>query len=132
MAAISAKGSMQKLLALVFAVALMVAPSHAYCAEATAAASHHQTMTIEAGHYSELPSEALDHEKLPAKNCCVSMCQAIAVAPVSGLLGDTTERAPPAFATPAAREGYLGEIATPPPRKARASTNSIEPRRQQR
>jgi hypothetical protein len=105
------------LLTLMLAVAMSFAPLAMGGAMAAAPAHHgsiaqHGDMT---GHC----ADKSDHSK-PAKaagqGCCAAMCLGVAVAPASP--GE-----PLAFASPSARpapdrfrRGFLGEIATPPPR----------------
>jgi len=103
---------------MLFAAAMILAPLAMPGAQAKAAplASHHgkAAMADHCGGKTDQgkPDNAVDH------GCCVAMCLGIAVTPASP--GE-----PPAFdriaLRPAAdqfRRGYLGEIATPPPRLA--------------
>lgn len=117
MAAIIAQATLRKLMALLFAVALVVAPTAAYRANAAPGPTHEMTM-MDGGHCSELPAQSGDRGKIPAKNCCVSMCQAIAAVPTIPFIVEPAERVPPGFATSETHDGCLGDIATPPPRHA--------------
>lgn len=102
---------------MLIAVAMSLAPLAMPAGEAAAApmASHHGEMAT-AGHCGEAPDTG-QADKAVGKSCCVAGCMSFAIdrttasdLPITGLL----ER-------PGAdrfRLGYLGEIATPPPRLA--------------
>jgi hypothetical protein len=109
--------SFRLLLTLLFAAAMSFAPLAMGGAMAAAPAHHGPTAQHGdmAGHCPDQP----DHGK-PAKaadkGCCAAMCLGVATAPASP--GE-----PPAFVSLDARpdpdrfrRGFLGEIATPPPR----------------
>jgi hypothetical protein len=110
--------SFRSLFAMLFAVATIFAPLAMAEGQAMAApvASHHQH-AASADHcggasHEQKPGKAIDH------GCCTAMCLGIAVATASA---DEL----PAFAAVIARptpdrfrRGFLGEIATPPPRLA--------------
>ncbi len=96
------------------AFAMALAPLAMPVGEAMATpASHHQ---MKSGHCPEAPKPS--HHNQADGSCCVAGCMALAALPVPtdepALHGATVER-------PGAdqfRRGYLGEIATPPPRLA--------------
>ena len=105
------------LLTLLLAVAMSFAPLA--MGEAMAAAAAHHGPMVQHGDMTGHCADKSDHDK-PAKaagqDCCAAMCLGVTVAPASP--GE-----PPAFisinARPAPdrfRQGFLGEIATPPPR----------------
>jgi hypothetical protein len=108
----------RRLFATLFAVAMMVAPLAMPGAPAMAAPmpSHHGEMAMAehcGGNSSqEKPGKAVDH------GCCTAMCVGIAIAPAAP--GDLPAYAPLALRPSADQfhRGYLGEIATPPPRTA--------------
>jgi hypothetical protein len=101
---------------MLIAMAMAVVPPAIADGQAMAApaAAHHEQATT-AGHCGstsdeQKPSKSADH------GCCTAMCLGIAVAPA-------VVEEPPAFAAMIARpapdrfrRGFLGEIATPPPR----------------
>jgi len=108
--------SLQRFLALLFAVAMIFAPLGMPVGQAMAVpmSSQHDELAM-ADHCGDTsndqkPGKAIDH------GCCTAMCLGIAVAPASN-------DEPAAFAAMIARpapdkfrRGFLGEIATPPPR----------------
>lgn len=110
--------SFRRLFALLFVLAMIAAPLGMPVGAAMAAPveSHHDkaAMSDHCGDTSDQgkPAKAAD------EGCCVAMCLGIAIAPASA--GE-----PALFAAIAARpapdrfrRGFLGEIATPPPRLA--------------
>ena|SRR5438477_2236478 len=106
--------SMQKLFAIL--VALSVLFASAVTGAAMAAAPHHGMPMTEAGHCQAPPSKSADHDRMGGKNCCISMCTAVAVAPSAP--AETTEprQQITEFVPPKTYHGLLAEIATPPPR----------------
>lgn len=109
--------TLRRLFALLFAVAMMAAPlGMPAMAEAAVPASHHDMTGGESGHCDEQPRPD-QPGKAADKSCCAAMCVAVVVPVGAGELADfhpPRERpAPDRF-----RRGYLGEIATPPPRLA--------------
>ncbi len=104
----------RRLFALLFAVAMSLAPlGMPAMAEAATPASHHGSMAKQA-HCDQQPRPT-QHHKAGDKGCCVAMCVAV-VAPsgVAGLSQYHSARERPASDND--RRGFLGEIATPPPR----------------
>lgn len=110
--------SIRKLLALVVAVVLMVAPAVTRVGEAFAAVPDDQMQMMEMGHCSSPPSHHGDHDKSAGKNCCISMCMAVAVAPVAPPEAVVLHDAVTPFLAVKHYHGLLAEIATPPPRLA--------------
>lgn len=109
--------SLCRLFAMLFALTIIAAPlAMPAGAEAAipAAASHHGDITKQ-GHCDGEPAQD-HHGKAADKGCCTAMCMAVAVAPAAAVeplhYGASTLR--PGAAP--FRRGYLGEIATPPPR----------------
>ena len=102
---------------------LMIAVLFASALSGTAAASAatmpgHDMQMMEMGHCSSSPSSHDDGKSMP-KQCCIAMCTAaVAVAPSAPAELPMVQQAAPSFFVPAAHDGYLGEIATPPPRLA--------------
>lgn len=109
--------SLCRLFAMLFALTIIVAPL-AMPAGAEAAmpapASNHGDMAKQ-GHCDGEPAQD-HHGKAADKGCCTTMCMAVAGAPAAAVeplhYGASTLR--PGAAP--FRRGYLGEIATPPPR----------------
>ena len=106
-----------------FGFILMIAMLFASALTGTAAASAaampgHDMQMMEMGHCSSAPSGHDDRKGSP-KNCCIAMCTAaIAVAPSAPAELPLIQQAPAAFPGPSAHTGFLGEIASPPPRLA--------------
>lgn len=82
-----------------------------------AAVPDHHAQMMEAGHCKSLPSPDEDN-KAPAKSCCIAMCMAVAIAPSAPMPEPSIEHSSPSPALASVYLGYLGEIATPPPRLA--------------
>ena len=108
--------SIRTLLAMLIALAVLFAPS-AVAAQHLASMPGHDMQMMEMGHCDAPPSNS-DHGK-GGKSCCVSMCTAIAITPGPPIGEVEVEHAAATYFTGAASwHGYLGEIATPPPRAA--------------
>jgi hypothetical protein len=108
--------SFKSLFAILVALAVLVAPSAAFAGMAVAA--HHRGMqSMEMGHCQTPPSKDADRGKAD-KNCCISMCLTLAVAPAAPAGAVEVPHAVTYFTAPQSWHGYLGEIATPPPRTA--------------
>lgn len=106
--------SLHKLFAILIALSVLFAP--AVTATAMVDAPDHGMQLMEAGHCQAPPAKSGDHGKMDGKNCCISMCTAVAVAP--SVLAETAQprRHVPQFVAPRSYHGLLAEIATPPPR----------------
>jgi hypothetical protein len=103
------------LLAFMAMIAVLFASALTGSAAASAATMTHDTQTMEMGHCSSPPADQHDGKGM-AKNCCIAMCMAVAVAPTApAQLGEIHHQAS-YFAVPRSWHGFLGEIATPPPR----------------
>ena len=103
-------------LSFVIMMALLFASSITGTAAASAATMNHDMQMMEMGHCSSPPAK--QDGKTPAKSCCIAMCMAVAVEPTApAQLSDIHHQAT-YFAVPTSWHGYLGEIATPPPRLA--------------
>ncbi len=109
--------TIRRFLAMLFAVAIMAAPLGvpAMAEARTAPAEAHHGARAGPAHCDEQP--APDQPKKAAdKSCCAAMCVAVVVPQGSGAFagyhGPSERPAPDQF-----RLGYLGEIATPPPRR---------------
>lgn len=105
-----------------FAFILMFAVLFASALSGTAAASaatmNHDTVMMDTGHCTSPPAARHDGKDM-TKSCCVAMCAAtVAVAPSAPAELALVQQAAATFLIPAGHHGYLGEIATPPPRLA--------------
>lgn len=107
----------RRLFALLVVVAISFAPlAMPAMAEAAAPASPHHEMMAGGGHCDQ-PQPQPDGHKAPEKNCCAAMCIAVVVPSGSPeLVQYHLSRARPA--SDLDRRGFLGEIATPPPKLA--------------
>ena len=105
-----------------YAFILMIAVLFASALTGTAAASAatmpgHDMQMMEMGHCSSMPSK--EDGKAPVKSCCIAMCTAaVAVAPSAPAELPIVQQAPAIFPILISYNGFLGEIATPPPRLA--------------
>jgi len=106
--------SIRKLFAILVALSVLFAP--AVTGAAMAAAPYHDMQMMEGGHCQAPPSKPADHDKMGGKNCCISMCTAVAVAPSAPAEAATLLEQVVQFVPPKAYRGLLAEIATPPPR----------------
>ena len=110
--------SLRPLFAILIAFAMLFAPLATQSGSAMAMGpADHQSQMMNQGHCSDQPTGGKD-SKMPGKSCCVTMCTAVAVAPVSPV-------EPLAFGGVADRpaldqfyRSYLAKLATPPPRRA--------------
>ena len=103
------------ILSFILALAVLFASSFTGAAAASAAAMPgHDMKMMEMGHCSS-PASSHEGKSMP-KQCCIAMCMAVAIAPTAP--EDLLEVTQPAatFILPTSHKGFLGEIATPPPR----------------
>lgn len=110
--------SLRPLFAFLIAFAMSFAPFAMQAGSAMAAMpSDHHSQMLEKGHCGGQSDEGMADKAL-GKSCCVAMCTAIAVAPVSPgeplAFSRIAER--PALAQ--FRRSYLAKLPTPPPRRA--------------
>ena len=110
--------SIRKLFAVFVALAVLFAPAFTGAGAALAAAPDQHAQMTEAGHCQTPPSQSGDHDKAPAKSCCISMCMGIAITPPAPGTHSELKPAPAVFAVATIHLSYLGEIATPPPRRS--------------
>lgn len=108
--------SLRKLLGLLLAFAVLLAPSAA-AAEHMAATPHHAMQMMQMGHCEGSPVRTA-HDKAPGKSCCVWMCMAVAVSPEAPLAHASVRHAATYFGASRVWHGLPGETATPPPRSA--------------
>jgi hypothetical protein len=107
--------TVRTIFAALIALAVLFAPS-AVAAEHMAAMPGHDMLMMDMGHC-DGPSSKSDH-KAAGKSCCISMCMAVAITPEGRASDCGAEQRATYFAQSAWWHGYLGEIATPPPRSA--------------
>lgn len=101
--------------AFIVTIAVLFASALSGTAVASAATMNHDMQMMEMGHCSSMPSKG--DGKAPLKSCCIAMCTAaVAVAPAIPAELAVAKPAPPTFPILTSYIGYLGEIATPPPR----------------
>jgi hypothetical protein len=102
-------------LSMLVAMAIAFAPFAIPMGEASVAAAGHHSDMVKAGHCDDQPAPAKpDNHK--DKPCCAAGCMAAAMLPA---MGEAMLQLPHANARPGLDlfyRGYLGEIATPPPR----------------
>lgn len=108
--------SIRKLFAILVALSVLFAP--AVTGAAMAAARHHAMQMMEGGHCQAPPARSADHDKMDGKNCCISMCTAVAVAPSTPAEAAGPRQQVAQFVSPRTYHGLLAEIATPPPRQS--------------
>jgi len=108
--------SIRRFFAILVALAVLAAPG--VTSAALAAAPHHDMAMMEGGHCQTPPSQSDHHDKTAGKSCCIAMCMAVAITPATPLLEEHAQAAQNNFFVPTAHDGYLREIATPPPRSA--------------
>lgn len=112
--------SISKLFAVLGAVALLFAPAMTGAAYA-ATAQHNMAGTsmrmMDGAPCKSVPASA-DDGKAMANGCCMAMCMAVAIAPSMPGELPTMTPATATFALSKTHKGYLGEIATPPPRRS--------------
>lgn len=110
--------SIRRLLAPLVAFAILIGPALTHASAASAAVPSHHDQMMEAGHCKAPPADSSADDDAPVKSCCVSTCMAIAIAPPTPLAEGELKPVPRIFAVPALHLSYLGEIATPPPRRS--------------
>ncbi|MBA3677271.1 MAG: hypothetical protein H0W74_07690 [Sphingosinicella sp.] len=110
--------SLRPVFAILIAFAMLFAPFAMQTGGAMAAMpSGHHGAVMENGHCVGQPDDRMA-DKGVDKSCCIAMCAAIAIAPVSpaqplAFTISVGRSAPEQF-----RHGYFAELATPPPRLA--------------
>jgi len=112
----TSSAAIRKLIAILLAAALLLAPALTRVGIASAAEPHHAQMMEQTGHCHEPPSLPADSDKSAGKNCCISMCLAVTVDAATPPDNQPVQRVISIFPVTAFRIAFLGEIATPPPR----------------
>ncbi len=110
--------SLRLLFSMMVALALAFAPFAMPMGEASAAAAtgHHEGMA-KAGHCDDTPAPA-NSDGHKEKPCCSSGCMAAAMLPAAGEFVAASPHSTERRGLDRFRRGFLGEIATPPPRLA--------------
>ena len=117
MSAPSPAVSIRKLLFIFVALAVLFAPAVSRASAALAGMPDHELMMEQTGNC-QMPSGSAEHGKGTGKTCCISMGMAVAIN--GSVPSDDTlvEHVSPISSIPTLHVGYLGEIATPSPRRA--------------
>jgi hypothetical protein len=107
-----------RLFALLLVVAMSLAPlGMPAMAEAATPAAHHGAMAKQVGGHCDQQPQPTQHHKASDKGCCAAMCVAM-VAPTGAAELPAYHAARERLASDNDRHGFLGEIATPPPKLA--------------
>lgn len=101
---------------LLLLLAVLFAPALTSMAAAHAGLDDHQMQMMETGYCSSMPSS--HHDKSDGKSCCISMYIGVAIAPAAPTEKVDLRASPPIFFVAPLHRPYLGEIATPPPRRS--------------
>ena len=110
--------SLRPFFAILIAFAMLFAPLAMQTGSAMAMApADHQSQMMDKGHCGDQPASGKD-SKMSGKSCCVAMCTAVAVAPVTPIEPLAYERVVDRPSLVQFRHSYLAELATPPPRRA--------------
>ena len=110
--------SLRPFFAILIAFAMLFAPLAMQTGGAMAMApTDHQSQMMDKGHCSDQPASGKD-SKMAGKSCCVAMCMAVAVSPVSPVEPLAFERVVDRPSLVQFRHSYLAKLATPPPRRA--------------
>lgn len=109
---------LRNILAAMVALAVLLAPSISYAAMPMAATPDHGMQMMEMGHCQTPPSKRGDLDKAGGDRCCMAVCMAVAVTPPAPSAEVEPVHSATYFIVPQSWHGYLGEIATPPPRGA--------------
>lgn len=110
--------SLRSHFAMMIAMAMLFAPFAVQSGSAMAAMppDHHGQM-MDKGHCGEQPAKGTD-SKSTGKSCCVAMCMAIAVTPVSPFEPFAYLRSVDQPAIEQFGASFLAKLPTPPPRRA--------------
>jgi hypothetical protein len=116
----SAAVRLREIFAMMVAMAMAMVPLAMPMGQLEAApAGHHQAINADVnrpGHCPDAPQPG--HPAQTDKSCCVAGCMAPAILPAPAEATDLAGTTPARPAADRFRPGYLGEIATPPPRLA--------------
>lgn len=114
--------SINKILALLLAVAVLLAPALTRAGDAQAAVPDHHAQMMGNGHCQpdkaaadEGKDRSSRHDKA-GKDCCIATCTAFAVQPAVAAVDEAVHKSRALFAAPLFHAGAPAELATPPPR----------------
>jgi hypothetical protein len=117
MRAVRTAMGIRPLFAIMLTIAVLFGSALSGSAIASAATMNHDMQMMEMGHCSSMPST--EDGKAPVKSCCIAMCMAaVTAAPSAPAELPIVQQAPATFPILTSYTGFLGEIATPPPRLA--------------
>ena len=111
--------SLRSLFGLLIAIGMLFAPLGVSSGSATAmvpVADHHAQM-MESGHCDEQPATGKGNQS-DTKSCCVAMCTAIAIEPVTASEPHALAPLPLRPSLAQFDPGFLAKLPTPPPRLA--------------
>lgn len=106
----------RNLVAILLAVVLLLAPTLTRAGMISAVQPHHAHMMEQTGHCHIPPSDSGDSDKSAGKSCCISTCLAITNDAAAPSDNQPLQRAALTVPVTIFHVGFLGEIATPPPR----------------
>ena len=111
--------SISKLFSILVALAVLLAPAFTRAGEAYASVPDHHAQMMQSGecHAPDTGVPDEDRDDAPVKNCCISMCMAVAMMPPAPRQEGLLKPEPAASAVPALQVSHLADIATPPPRR---------------
>ncbi len=108
--------SIQKLFAVLIAVAMLFAPALSSATEAFAAVPDHHAQMMTKGHCEAAPDGSQDQDKSTDHGCCVQLCMAVASQPATPPAHQPIPSAKGVSSLENFMLGTPAEIATPPPR----------------
>ena len=111
--------SISKLFSILVALAVLLAPAFTRAGEAYASVPDHHAQMMESGecHAPDTGVPDEDRDDAPVKNCCISMCMAVAMMPLAPMQDDPLKPEQAVSVISALQVSHLAEIATPPPRR---------------
>ena len=109
--------SISKLFAILLALAVLLAPAFTRAGEAIASVPDHHAQMMQTGECHAPDTGVPDEDRdAPVKNCCISMCMAVAMMPAAPIQ-EPLKPEPADSAIAALQISHLTDIATPPPRR---------------
>ncbi|MCF2515200.1 hypothetical protein LVY65_09020 [Sphingomonas sp. G124] len=116
--AISPSVNLRPLFAILIAFAMLFSPLAMQTGSAMAMApADHSSQMMNKGHCDGQPAKG-DHGKSTEKSCCVAMCTAVAVTPMTSFEPHSFSRLIERPALVQFQHSFLAELPTPPPRLA--------------
>lgn len=114
--------SINRIIALLLAVAVLLAPALTRAGEARAAAPDHHARMVASGHcepdkaVADAGKDRSSHHDEASKDCCLATCTAFAVQAAAATVDEEAHKSLALFAAPLFHAGTPAELATPPPR----------------